>query len=312
MPQRKPGMPAETATMQAFEHAVATLAPRQHGVVTRGQLLAAGVRGGQVDRRLEAGRLRAIHRGVYVTGPVVAPRAREMAACLACGPSAVVSHASAAALWRLLPATTSAPVDITIRQGYHKRPGIRIHRVRLLRSDETTTLDGIPLTTAARTLYDLAGSVDGRALERALAEALALRLTTLPKVREVLKRHRGRRGARSLAAVIGSGRSALTRSEAERRFLDLVREAKLDEPEVNVSVAGYEVDVVWRTERLVVEIDGRAFHASPAAFERDRLRDAALAAAGYRVVRVTWRQMETEPAASLVRVAQALAHGARA
>ncbi len=296
-----------------FEQAVHALASRQHGVVTRGQLLDAGIGPDVVDRRLKAGRLRRIHRGVYQAGPVSAPRAEEIAAALACGRSAVVSHRSAAVLWKLLPGTGSpGVVEVTVRQGHPRsRRGMRIHRVRTLRGDEVMELDGIPVTTPARTLYDVAASATPRELERALAEAYALRLATHAELRALLVRHRGRRGSRCLQAVLEGGHPALTRSEAEERFLELTRKAQVDEPEVNVRVAGHEVDFLWRTERLVVEIDGFAFHSSSWAFERDRRRDAALTAAGYRVVRVTWRQIEDEGEAVLVRLAMALALAGR-
>ncbi|HEX6939899.1 MAG TPA: DUF559 domain-containing protein [Longimicrobiales bacterium] len=290
------------------EAVIASIASRQHGVVTRGQLLAAGIGADVIDRRLKAGVLHPLHRGVYRVGPVAAPRAREMAACLACGRSAVVSHGSAAALWGFLPAATHrAPVDITITRGNRRRSGVRVHRVHRLSSDEVTKLDSIPLTTPARTLLDLSGTIEPRALEQALAEAFAQRLARPAAIRKVLARHAARPGARTLARLLQAGPPALTRSEAEERLLRLIRQAALDPPEVNVRVAGPRVDFFWREQRLVVEVDGFAFHASPHAFERDRRRDAALTAAGMRVMRVTWRQIVEEPEAVLVRIAQALA-----
>lgn len=291
-----------------IEAAINALASRQHGVLTREQLLDAGVNEDVIDRRLRTGRLRAVHRGVYAAGPTAVPRAREMAACLACGTSAVVSQRTASALWGFLSSTsTSAPVEITLAQGRRRRPGIRIRRMRDLRCDEVTHLDGIPITTPARTLLDLAAAVGSRELERALARALAQGLTTVEELDLLVRRHSRHRGSSVLRELLSAGEPAITRSEAEERFLALVRKTSLPPPGVNVGAAGYEVDFLWRAERVVVEIDGQAYHSLSPAFERDRLRDATLAAAGYRVLRITWKRLLEEPEAVLVDVARAIA-----
>lgn len=299
--------PVEPEGRRGIERKIAAIARRQYGVVTRSQLLAAGVPPDVVDRLLRAERLRPVHRGVYLAGPIMAKLTREMAALLACGAGAVVSHRSAASVWELLPAA-SAPdiVEVTIRSGNRRRPRITIHRIRTLRTEETTTLHSIAITTPARTLLDLAGSAGSRELERALAEAFARRLTDIETLRSLLAHHAGRSGSRRLLAVIDAGQPALTRSEAEERFLKLIRRARLDRPDVNTRVVNCEVDFLWRAERLVVEIDGWAFHRSPTAFERDRQRDATLIAAGLRVMRVTWRQLVDEPEAVLVRLARSM------
>lgn len=283
------------------------LAEGQHGVVTRQQLLAAGISPQAVARRVTSERLRRIHQGVYLVGPVRAALAREMAAVLACGPCAVLSHGSAGTCWRVLRIMHGNSVDVIDGEGRHRRPGIRIHRIRTLRADEITTLEGIPITDPARTLYDLASTVPVRDLERAVAEALARRLTSLSRIATVLEHHPRGRGAANLRALLRSGHPALTRSEAEDRFLALVRDARLPSPEVNVVVEGWEVDFLWRDRGLVVEVDGYTFHSSPSAFERDRQRDSLLAAAGLRVTRLTWKQLTREPVAVIARLAQALA-----
>jgi predicted transcriptional regulator of viral defense system len=286
------------------------LASRQHGVVTRAQLRAAGVAGDVIDRLLKAKQLRRAHRGVYLVGPVLAPRAPEMAAVLACGGAGVLSHWSALALRQLQPVVNGAvPVEVSaIRGNRSGHRGVRVHRVRALRADEVTKLDGIPVTTVARTLYDLAGKAAPRELERALADALSRGLTSLAELRRVLERHAGQPGTRRLRALVEADvEPALTRSEAEARFVDLMRTAGLPLPAVNTSIAGYRVDFFWRAERFVVEVDGFAFHSSSTKFESDRRRDAELAAAGLRVVRVTWRQLTEEPVAVAAIVAQALA-----
>jgi len=294
--------------------AVETLAGRQHGVVARRQLLAAGLSASAIDARLRSGRLRKLHRGVYGVGPVLPAEGRARAAVLACGPAAVLSHESAAVIWKLAGASEPlpSPIHVLTPGGSRSRPGIRVHRTGRLPSTDTTTSRGIPLTTVPRTLLDLAGGLDGRPLERIVAEALARRLTTLRalRTRVALEDARGHRAAR-LRRLLDAGAPALTRSEAEERFLALLRRTPLPRPRANARLEGMEVDFLWREAGLVVEVDGRATHAPPAAFETDRRRDATLAAAGFRVVRVTWSQLTDEPEAVLVRLAQALARSDR-
>ncbi|MFO7894827.1 MAG: DUF559 domain-containing protein [Longimicrobiales bacterium] len=255
---------------------------------------------------MKRGRLHRLHYGVYRVGPRLSPHADVMAGVLACGPRAAVSHVSAAALWSLVHDGPHGQLHIIDPVGDHRRPGLRIHHKRGLRSDEVTRLHGIPITNARRTLLDLTETVDSRTLERVVAEAYARRLATPGRLRRLLERHPTAAGAAALRHLLDNGSPALTRSEAEERFLAVVRDAQLPAPEVNVRVAGYEVDFFWPAQRLVVEIDGRASHASPAAFERDRRRDGRLVAEGLRVIRVTWRQLVDEPMAVIARVARAL------
>lgn len=346
---RPPAGPPRVTDLPGVEGAIEALASRQHGVLTRRQLVAAGMGADMVDRRVKAKRLRRLHRGVYAVAPQLPPHGREMAACLACGPRAVLSHRSAAILWQLLRAPSRpASIDVLLPSGNRRHPGLRIRRIRTVRPDEITQLYRIPVTTVERTLLDLAACVAPRKLEQALALALARNLTRPDRVEAILARHEGEPGAPALRSLlegrtppgaITDGRAAsrrraasrprddsrpraasrprptgrarhgaaLTRSEAEERFLVLVRAAGIEEPEVNVVIEGYEVDFFWRPERLVTEIDGFAYHSTRSAFEADRRRDAALAAAGYRVTRVTWHQIAREPEAVLVRLARALA-----
>jgi very-short-patch-repair endonuclease len=288
------------------EWAVARVAERQLGLVTRGQLAALGVGRGAVARRIESGRLHRVHRGVYRVGhPSPLPFSRELAAVLALGEGATLSHSSAAYAWALAPEPRGV-VEITIPPDRRRtRAGIRAHR-SMLPSNDVTTCRGIPTTTPARTLVDLAAMSSSVELERAVADALRRRLVTRRDLKEAFVGSRP--GAAALRALLARAEGpALTRSEAEARMLALVRAARLPPPEHNVRVGRYELDLLWRDERLVVEVDGYAFHRGRASFERDRARDAQLTAAGLRVMRITWRQLVDEPEAVIARLAQGLA-----
>jgi very-short-patch-repair endonuclease len=294
---------------------IAEFSARQHGLVTRTQLQAAGQHAGVLYRRLGSRLLRRVQRGVYQAGPVAAPLAWAMAAVLACSggrgarSGATVSHHSAAALWQLAPGLLpTGPVEVLVPGLARGRlAGVRAHRVGQLNADEATLLEGIPITTPARTLLDLGAGTAPRELERLVAHAERNGLTRQEELASLATRHPRHRGAPALRHILAvQGGPQLTRSEAESRLLELIRRARLPAPSANVRVAGHEVDFVWRTERLVVEVDGFAFHSSARAFERDRLRDAALAVAGFRVIRITWRQIADEPESTLVTLARTL------
>ena len=306
---------APSRLIGAADHAIAALAAGQFGVVGRSQLLAAGLSEDAVNWRVRAGRLHQIHRGVYLVGHEVAPRlAAEMAAQLACEPDSLVSHASAANYWEMTRARFAAPtdaqgirtatVDITVvARELHRQPGIRLHRRDQIREADVHSHGPLRVTAPARTLLDLAARLRPADLEAAVAQAYRHRLVTPDRLAEQIAHNRGRRGVARLRLVLDLEQGpAFTRSVAERRFLELVRSASLAAPEVNATVAGHEVDFLWREQRLIVEIDGRAFHSDRRAFERDRIRDAELAAAGYVVVRVTWRQLLDHPDAVLARL----------
>jgi very-short-patch-repair endonuclease len=277
---------------------IARLAERQHGLVATRQLRALGLSRNAIAARAAAGRLHRIHRGVYAVGHPVLPRGgRWMAAVLAAGPGAALSHASAAALWEIRP-TQATRIDVTVRTaGGRRQPGLRIHRAQALRADETTHRHAIPVTTPARTLLDLASSLPRRALERALDQAEILELFDLGELRRLIDAHRGQRGARRLVAALTEheGGTTITRSELEERFLTLCRRQGMARPRVNATLCGLEVDFLFAAQRLVVEVDGYRFHRSRRAFERDRQRDALVAAAGYRVLRFSYDQVTGDP-----------------
>jgi very-short-patch-repair endonuclease len=201
-----------------------------------------------------------------------------------------------------------APMDVTVRStNRRRRPGVRLHRSSDLEPDEVTTVDGIPITTVGRTLLDLAGVAGSRELEQAVARAERHELVSAEELTRLMARHPKHRGVAALRVLVApNGKPALARSVAEERLMTLVRKAQLPKPETNTRVAGIEVDFLWRAERLVVEVDGFAFHSSAARFEQDRNRDGRLLARGVQVMRVTWRQLTGEPELVLVRIAQAL------
>lgn len=294
-----------------IERAIASIAGRQHGVVARRQLRAVGLSKHHVQYRIGSGQLVRLHRGVYRVGPVEAARAAEMAAILACGDGSVLSHDTAARLFGLKPgAPSSSPLHVARANGYLRRPGLVIHRLPTLIHRDVTRVEGIPTTTAARTLWDLAASTPARDLERMFAVALDRGLTRRAELRRLMDRHKRAPGSGKLRWLVAANPS-LTRSEAEDRLQGLVRSAGLPEPQTNAKVEGLEVDCYWPAQGLVVEVDGFAYHGSRAAFERDRRRDRRLIAAGMSVIRVTWRQLDQEPLAVVAQLAQALAAPSR-
>lgn len=301
---------SRSRTAGGVEEAVAALFARQHGAATRAQLLESGLEAEQVRARLGSGRLRVVHRGVYMLGDLrgsLEPRrAREMAAVLACGPRAVLSHGSGAWLrgWHPRPAVPDVTVPWEARR---IREGVRIHRSSGLAQAETEIVDGIPVTSALRTLLDLATVVGARDLERAAARAERAGAVDADALRAGAARLAGRPGAANARAVfLAQEERAFTRSEAEDLCLELIRAGGLPAPLTNVVVAGHEVDFYWPAVRLVVEVDGYANHGNRRSFEHDHRRDGDLAANGLRVLRVTWLQLTTEPKRTLVRIALAL------
>jgi Protein of unknown function (DUF559) len=233
------------------------------------------------------------YRGVYAVGHTsLGAKARRLAAVLACGPGAVLSHRSAAAHWGLL-ATNAARVDVTAPATRRGQRTVRLHRTRSLDARDTTTHEGIPITTVARTLLDLAATTRPERLEKALAQAEHLRLYDHRAVTDAIARANGHRGTAALAQATAR-EPKWARNNLEAHFLRLARGAGLPEPLVNHALDapdyGYcEVDFFWPKQKLVVETDGWETHGTRASFERDRARDAALTAAGLRVVRFSWR-----------------------
>ena len=263
------------------------VARRQCGVVTRAQLAAAGLTDKGVAELVQRGRLIRLHRGVYAVGhDRLRLEGRWLAAVMACGPGAVLSHSDAARLWELRQ-SNSALIDVTVpsRNGRVRRKGIRVHRSGRLAGEEVTTRVGIPVTTVERTLLDLADILPAETLRRAVTEAeYRHRLDTATLI-AVVESNPGRRGMTLLAAA--EAKRHRTRSPLEDRFLTLLERHGVEEPESGVWLESYEVDFLWRRASLVVELDGLGAHATRAAVRRDRVRDRVLWRAGWRTMRLT-------------------------
>jgi Transcriptional regulator, AbiEi antitoxin len=242
---------------------IASLAARQHGVVGRSQLAQLGFGSGAIHHRVAVGRLHRLHSAVYAVGHTrLTDRGRWMAAVLACGSGALLSHQSAGALWGLRP-TSRTSIDVTAPGRTRAlSSGISVHRVRHRHPDDWCVRDRIPVTSVARTLLDLAESVSPTQLRRAFEDADRLELIDMRAIEQLLDRSRGRRGLKPLAALLATHRGPAPpiRSELERLFLDLCHRADLPPPTVNAHVEGLEVDALWPEQRLIVELDGYAFH----------------------------------------------------
>jgi very-short-patch-repair endonuclease len=286
------------------------LVERQHGAVSRRQLLELGLTPEAVTHRLLTGRLHTVARGVYAVGRPDLPReGRWFAALLSCGPSSVLSHRSAAALWGFHPddrALTDLTVSTTARR---RRPGVVVHH-RALAPGERTVHQGVPVTTVARTLLDLATKVRGNRLERAINEADKLDLIDPDTLRVSLDGYAGRAGVTALRTVLDRYSFRLTDSDLERRFLAIVRRTDLPLPDTGSRLSGFKVDFHWPALGLVVETDGLRYHRTVGQQMRDRLRDQAHAAAGLTTLRFTHFQVRYEPRhvqSTLLTVARRLA-----
>ncbi|MDX6690864.1 MAG: hypothetical protein QOG15_2321 [Solirubrobacteraceae bacterium] len=273
------------------------LASEQHSVVARRQLMAVGFGRHAVTQLIDRGRLHLVHRGVYAVGhPRLTRKGRWMAAVLAAGPGAALSHRSAGALRRLC-AERSTLCEVSRAVACRQRPGIRIHHAPLPQ-DEIERVDGIPVTTVARTLLDLAADLSRRQLERAMNEAEINRLGDRTALRTLVDRYPTRAGTATLRTILnaGSAAGAPTRNDFESDFLAFLRDHDLPRPLVNHQIRTIgECDFVWPAARLVVELDGFETHRTRYAFESDRARDRALHVAGWRVIRITWRQLREDP-----------------
>jgi very-short-patch-repair endonuclease len=299
---------------ESVEQAIARLAGKQHGVAARSQLRELGLLDGAIDDRIASGYLQPLFRGTFAVGHrAIGRKSRMLAATLACESGTVLSHGSAAellGLWdKRLPVVHVIPPDWSGR----KVPDIRWHRVRLPASDEITIRDKIRCTTISRTIVDMAGQSGWGQLRRLVEQAAILRLLDPEEIDLVLSRGR-RRGAPRLRTVLSPWRSLpknlQIRSRLEARLLPILIEESLPSPRCNarLQIDGHrlEIDMLWEKQKLAIETDGEETHGTRIAFQRDRLRDQLLLAAGYRTARITWLQVQDEPTAVVRRIARML------
>jgi very-short-patch-repair endonuclease len=273
---------------------LAGLAERQWGVITRAQLMEAGLRDRGIAEWVRGGRIRRLYRGVYAYGhDRLRLEGRWLAAVMACGPGAVLSHRDAAQMWEIRQ-SSSPLIDVTVpsQNGRIRRQGIRVHRSGRLAAEEVTVRHGIPVTTVARTLLDLADVLELQQLRRAVTEAEYRNRFDLTALNAVVENNPGRRGRKVMEAV--EGRRHRTRSPLEERFLAFMHRWGVEEAESGVWIAGYEVDFVWTRVGLVVELDGVAAHGTRSAVRRDRRRDRELWRAGFRTMRLTDDALDAE------------------
>ncbi len=301
MPNETPishAMDGKSAPRSADDR-IGGLAETQHGVVGRWQLLRLGLGRGAIENRIARGRLRRVQWGVYAVGHRQMSReSRWMAATLSAGPGAVLSHRSAGSLWRILPYMSILP-EVTKGTRCQARSGLKPH-CGVLRGDEITNVGGIPVTSPPRTVLDIAASSTMGELERALNEMEVRGITDELSIPDLLERYPRKRGSAKLRGLLDDRAEArgITRSRLEERFAALLARSDLPRPQLNAGLAMrgrfFEVDCLWREQRVVVELDGIQAHGTDLAFEKDRERDRLLIAEGWRVARVTWRQLRDD------------------
>jgi hypothetical protein len=290
-----------------FDKAIAALARKQHGYITRLQLLEIGMRPGEIKYRIKTGSLIPVYAGVYAVGHVpLGQEARAHAAVLACGDGAVLSHGSAASLWKYVkrwtpPFEVTAPTD-------HRRNGIKVHRTKTLTRFDVTRQLGIPVTSPARTVFDMAPRFKtDQSLRRFVNDARLTYTFHLAALAELLVRHPRHPATKRLMPFVEAP-TGLTRSGLEDLFVDFARRYGLPQPTINARRGRRELDFLFPEERVIVEIDSWEFHGDRASFERDRDRDADHLAAGVLTVRVTEERLKGSPereAARLHKILQA-------
>lgn len=304
----RPGVQIASASPDEM---IRALAERQNGVVARRQLLAAGVTGKVVEKRLDSGHLLPLHRGVYAVGHRRLTREGFwLAAVLTVGPGAVLSHRHAAALHGFGP-PSAAKIDVSTAADRRGKSPIRVHGRTVLTSEDVTTVRAIPVTSVARTLVDLAAQLPQHRLEKLISEAERQRMFDLRELERALARTTGRHGPghaglrRAIATVAKHG-PTFTRSELEARFLALLDAHELPRPRINAPVGGaYEVDALWPEQRVAVELDGWEHHKDRRAFQHDRTKANDLVQAGYHVLRFTYDDVVERPRETAARISRA-------
>jgi very-short-patch-repair endonuclease len=276
--------------------AVAELAQRQFGLVTYRQLRRLGFSSGTIGRSSKALRLHRVHRGVYSLGhSVLSDRGRCLAAVMASGRGAVVSHQAAAWLWGLLPSCPKT-IDVTVTQHGGKRTGVELHHSSTLVLEEHGKFGPIPVTSLPRTLLDLAATTSPRMTWSAIDRAERRDLLDLTAIDAMLKRRHGHRGAERLRKALAIYREpGFYRARSERLLRRLVKRAGLRQPLINTWVDRFEIDVYWEEERFAVEVDGWEAHRTRKAFEDDRLRQEEMKLVGIDMVPISARRIEQHP-----------------
>jgi putative AbiEi antitoxin of type IV toxin-antitoxin system/uncharacterized protein DUF559 len=283
---------------EILDRKVAALASGQHGVVGRWQLQEVGLTDRLIRTRVSHGALIRLYRGVYAVGHrALTVESRWMAAVLAYGPAAVLSHRSAGQLWGLCPRSEIAP-EVTAPGSKLSKGGIVVHRGSPP-TDEVGTMWGIPVTSVARTMFDLAGMLREREVERAWNEMEVREYRTRLSVPDLIERYPGRPGTVLLARLAAGVAVGITRNELEEAFLALIDRFGLPRPRMNAHLAirdrFYEVDCLWEDRKVAIELDGGGAHRTRRAFEKDRERDRILAAERYTTARLTWHQITETP-----------------
>jgi len=272
------------------------LAASQHGVVTHHQLRTLGYGAEAIRHRLRVGRLHRRAQGVYAVGrPDLTWHGRLMVAVLSCGPTALISHATATALYALLPRVPGS-VEVTVAtERSRRRAGVTVHcRGRLAAADRSSR-DGVPVTSPARTLVDIATRLSAAQVERAVNQADAMDLVDPESLRAECARFAGQHGVARLRSVLDRRTFRASDSRLEQRFLGIVRRTALPLPVTQRRVDGFRTDFVWPLLGLVVETDSLRYHRTPAQQHRDRLRDQAHFSAGRTPLRFTHAQVFHEP-----------------
>ena len=303
-------MPAETvktipqgrfSRSRDDDRGLARLAGQQYGLVARFQLIEAGWSEGAIQKRIRSGRLHQLHAGVYLVGHrLISREGRWMAAVLASGPEAVLSHWSAAHLWMIRPNSRTI-IDVTVPRKSTSTKGIRRHH-SLLPADERTIEEGIPVTTVPRTILDLAATESADVVENLLREAEHRQLSDRLSLPHLIERYPGKRGTRKVQLALDRLKEdpvGRKRSRLEERFAPFLRRYRLPLPRFNdwilLGDKRHQVDCHWPDLRQIVELDGWDAHSTRTAFREDRARDRRLTAAGYTVTRITWSQLDDEP-----------------
>jgi very-short-patch-repair endonuclease len=289
--------------LKAVETAIAAVAGRQFGYITRAQLLRIGLGSRAIEYRVATGRLIPVYAGVYAVGYVNrTPVARACAAVLACGERAALSHGSAASLWGFY-RHWDAPFEVTA-PSIRVREGVKVHRTRTLTRLDLTRQLGIPVTTPARTVLDNAPRLTGKRLSRFVNDALRTPYLHVASLADVLNRNPNHPGASRLRRF---AEAPTTNSPLEDDFLEFARRYGLPKPVTNTHLLGYEIDVLYPRERVIVEVDSHGFHSDRDSFERDRKRDVVMLAARFITVRITDERMKQEAEQEARRLLEILA-----